>query len=88
MNQPSTACVEKEGWLEDALWNKTLVPGRSRGLSLKSNFPLMAALAERLGFVQEYRRRLKVIKAWGMIQSNYWEVQLGSQEASPEQRLF
>ena len=43
----STACMEKEGQVEDGLWTKTLVPGGVRGVVLKSKFPLMAAWAER-----------------------------------------
>ena len=86
MYQPSTACVEKEGQFEDALWTKTLVPGGARGVALKLEFPLMATWAERLGFVKEYRRRLRVIMAWVMRLSHYWEVKLGSKEASPAQR--
>ena len=74
MNPPSTACVEKESWLEAASRTNTLaasrtntlVPGRSRGVALKSKFPLMAEWAERLGFVQEYWSRLRVITAWVM----------------------
>ena len=70
MYQLSTACVENEGRLEAASWTKTLVPGVARGVSLKSKFLLMAVWAERLGFVQEDWRRLRVIMAWGMIQSH------------------
>ena len=77
MYQQSTACVEKEVRLEAALWTKTLVPVGSRGVVLKSKFLLMAVWAERLGFVQEDRRRLRVITAWGMRQSHYWEGKLG-----------
>ena len=44
--------MEKEGWVEDDLWTKTLVPGGARGVALKSEFPFMAAWAESLGFVQ------------------------------------
>ena len=49
--------------MEAALWTKTLVPGGARGVALKSKFLLMAVWAERIGFVQEDRRRLKVITA-------------------------
>ena len=35
MYHPSTACVEKEGWLEEDSWTKTLVPGGERGVALK-----------------------------------------------------
>ena len=66
MHQPSTACVEKEDRLEDASWTKTLVPGGARGVVLKSKFLLMAKWAERIGFVREYRRILRVIMAWGV----------------------
>ena len=82
MYQPSTACVENEGQLEVASWTKTLVPGGARGLALKLKFPLMAAWAERLGFVQEDQMRLRVITDWGMIRYHSWERNLGSQEAS------
>ena len=82
MYQPSTECVEKEGRLEAALWTKTLVPGGARGVSLKSKFPLMAAWAERIGFVREDKRRLRVITARLMRRYHYWEGKLGSQEAS------
>ena len=85
MYQPSKACVDNEVWLEAALWTKTLVPVGARGVALNSKFPLMAALAERLGFVREERSRLRVITAWGMKWSHYWEGNLGSQEASPAQ---
>ena len=73
----STACVDKEGRLEDYLWTKTLVPGGARGVVLKSKFPLMAAWSERLGFVQEDWIRLRLMKAWGMRGSHSWEVKLG-----------
>ena len=53
MYHPSTECVEKEGQVEDDLWTKTLVPGAARGISLKSNFLLMAAWSEMLRVVQE-----------------------------------
>ena len=53
--------------MEAASWTKTLVPGGEMGVALKSNFPLMAAWAERIGFVREERRRLIVVTAWGMI---------------------
>ena len=53
MYQPLTACVEKEGRLEAALWTKYLVPGGASAVVLKSKLPLMAAWAERLEFVQE-----------------------------------
>ena len=53
MYQPSTACVENEVWLEAASWTKTLVLVGARGVALKSKFLLMAAWAERLGFVRE-----------------------------------
>ena len=58
MYQPLIACVENEGWLEAALWTKTLVPGGAWGVALRSKFAFMAAWAERLGFVQEERSRL------------------------------
>ena len=41
MYQPPTACVEKEGRLEAALWTETLVPVRARGVALKSKCSLM-----------------------------------------------
>ena len=85
MYQPSTECVDKEGRLEAASWTKTLVPGGARAVALKSKFPLMAAWSERIGFVQEYRSRLRVITAWGMKRSHSWEGNLGLQEASPVQ---
>ena len=88
MYQPSTACVDKEGWLEAASLTKTLVPGGARGVALKSKFLLMAAWAERLGFVREDQRRLRVIAAWGMRLSHSWEGKLGSQDASPAQRWY
>ena len=86
MYQPSTACVENEGRLEAASWTNTLVPGGTRGVAFKSKFPLMAAWAERIGFVREERSRLRVITAWGMRRSHSWDGKLGSQEASPSQR--
>ena len=45
----------------------------------------MAEWAERLGFVREDRSRLRLITAWGMRRSHYWEGKLGLQEASPAQ---
>ena len=60
MYQPSIAWVENEGLLEAALWNKTLVPGGARGMALKSKFLFMAAWTERIGFVRDERRRLRV----------------------------
>ena len=51
MYHPSTACVEKEGWLEDNFWTKTLVSGGARVVSLKSKLPLMAVWVERFEFV-------------------------------------
>ena len=86
MYQPSTACVENEVWLEAASWTKTLVLVGARGVALKSKFLLMAAWAERLGFVREEQSRLRVSTAWGVRRSHYWEGKLGSQEASPAQR--
>ena len=82
MYQPSTSCVENDVWLEAASWTKTLVPVGARGVALNSKFPLMAALAERLGFVREERSRLRVITAWGMRRSRSWEVKSGLQEVS------
>ena len=86
MYQPSTACVENEGWLEAALWDNTLVPGGARVVALKSKFLLMDVWAERLGFFQEEWSRLIVITSWGMKRSHSWEGKLSSQEASPAQR--
>ena len=86
MYQPSTACVENEGRLEAASWTKTLVPGGTRGVALKSKFPFMVAWVERLGFVREDRSRLRVRNVWGIIRSHYWDGKLGSQEAIPVQR--
>ena len=63
MYQPSNACVDKEGRLEAAMWTKTLVSGGAKGLVLKSKFPLMSEWAERLGFVREDWKRLRVITA-------------------------
>ena len=88
MYQPSTACVDNEGRLEAASWTKTLMSGGARGIALKSKLLLMAAWVERLGFVREYRIRLRVRTAWGMRRSQSWEGKLGLQEASPEQRLL
>ena len=45
MCHPSTACVEKEGQVEDDSWTKTLVPGEARGVALKSKFLLMSKWA-------------------------------------------
>ena len=86
MYQPPTACMDKEGQVEDNSWTKTLVPGGARGVALKSKFPLMAAWSERLGFVQEDQSRLRVITAWGVRRSHSWEENLGAQEASLAQR--
>ena len=86
MYQPSTACVEKEVRLEAALWTNTLVPGGARGVVLKSKFLLMAAWAKSLGFVQKELSRLRVMTAWGIRRSHYWEGKLGLQEACPAQR--
>ena len=77
--------MEKEGWVEDDSWTKTLVLVGARGGVLKSKFLFMAVWSERLRFVQEDRSRLRVITAWGMRRSHYWEGKLGSQEASPAQ---
>ena len=63
MYHMSTSCVEKEGQVEDDLWNKTLVPGGAKGISLQSKFLLMAAWAEMLRFVREDWSRLRVITA-------------------------
>ena len=52
MYHPSTACVDNGGLVEEDSWNNTLVTGGARGVALKSKFLLMAAWAERLGFVQ------------------------------------
>ena len=65
MYQLLTACVDNEGQLEAALWTNTLVPGRARGVALKSKLPLMAAWEKRLGFVQEDQIWLRVSTAWG-----------------------
>ena len=65
-----------------------LVPGGASGLSLKSKFMLMAVWAESLGFVREERRRLRVIRAWGMRKSHSSEGKLGSQEAILAYKLF
>ena len=86
MYQPLTAWVENVGRLEASSWIKTLVPGGARGMVLKSKLPFMAAWAEKLGFVQEERIRLRLRTAWGMRRSHYWDGKLGSQEASPAQR--
>ena len=86
MYQSSTACVKDEGRLEASSWTNTLVPDGARGVELKSKLSLMAAWAERLGFVREERSRLRIITAWGMRRSYYWEGKLGLQEASPAQR--
>ena len=86
MYHPSTACVEKEGRVEDDLWTKTFVPGGERGVALKSKLPLMAEWAERLGFVREDRSRLIVMTAWGMRRYHSWEGKLGLQGASLAQR--
>ena len=85
MYQLLTSFVKNEGWLEAASWTKALVPGGARGVALKSKLPLMPAWTERLGFVWEERRRLRVSTAWGMRRSYYWEGKLGSQEASTTQ---
>ena len=77
MYEPLTACVEKEGQVEENSWTKTLVPGGARGVVLKLKFPLMAVWAERLGFVWEDWSRLRVITAWGVRRSHYWERKLG-----------
>ena len=42
MYHPLTACVEKEGWVEEYPWTKNLVPGGARGVALKSKLPLTA----------------------------------------------
>ena len=86
MYQLSTSCVDKEDCLEAVSWTKTLLPGGARGVVLKSKIPLMVAWAERLGFVREVQRRLRVITAWGMRRSHSWEEKLESQEVSPAQR--
>ena len=86
MYQPLTACVENEGRLEAASWTKTLVPGGERGVALKSKLPLMAAWAERIGFMRGERSRSRVSTAWGMRRSHSWEGKLGLQKASPAQR--
>ena len=88
MYHPSTACVEKEGWVEYNSWTKIFVTVGARGVSLKLNFLLISVWSERLGFVLEYWSRLRVMKAWGVRRYHSWEVKLGLQEASPEQRLF
>ena len=88
MYQQSTACVYKEGYLEAALWTKTLVPGGARGVALKSKLPLMAAWAEMLGFVWEEQRRLIVMTDWGTRRYHSWEGKLGLQEASLAHRWF
>ena len=75
--------MEKEGQVEDNSWTKTLVSVETRGVSLKSKFPLMSVWLERLGFVREYWSRLRVITSWGIRQYHSWEGKLGSQEASP-----
>ena len=49
--------MEKEGWVEEDLWTKTLVPGGERGVVVKSKSQLMAMWAERLGFLREYQSR-------------------------------
>ena len=86
MYHPSTLFVEKEGRVEEYSWNKTLVPGGAKGVALKLKFTLMAAWAERIGFVREERRRLIVITAWGMRRSHSRKGKLGLQEASLMQR--
>ena len=48
----------------------------------------MAAWAEKLGFVREDQIRLRVRTAWGMRRSHSWEGKLGSQEASPAQKVI
>ena len=86
-NIPSIdACVEKEGQVEDYSLTKTLVKGGAMGLALKLKFMLMAAWAERLGFLREDRSRLRVITAWGTRQYHSRDGKLGSQEASLVQR--
>ena len=55
--------MDKEGQLEATSWDVTLMPGGARGIALKLKFPLMAAWAERIRFVQEYRRSLRFITA-------------------------
>ena len=86
MYQPSTAFVENKGWLEAALWTKTLVAGGARGVALKSKLPFIAAWEERLGYVREERSRLRVKTDWGMRCSHSWDVKSESQEASSVQR--
>ena len=76
MYQPLIACVENEGWLEAALWTKTLVPGGARGVALKSKLLFILAGAERLGFVREERSRLRVRTDWGMRRSHSWDEKL------------
>ena len=60
MYQQLTAWVENEVRLEATLWIKNLVPGGARGVALKSKFPFMAEWTERIGFVRDERRRLRV----------------------------
>ena len=79
MYHHSTACVEKEGRVEDDSWTKTFVRGGARGVALKSKFLVMAAWVEMLRFVREGHSRLRVITAWGMRRSHSWEGKLGSQ---------
>ena len=86
MYQLSTPWVENEGRLEAASWNKTLVPGGARGMALKSKLPFMAAWAERIGFVQEERSRLRMSIYWETRRYHSWDGKLGSQEASTAQR--
>ena len=88
MYQPLTAYVENEGLLGAALWTKTLVPGGARGVALKSKLVLISVWAERLGFVREEWIRFRLRTALGMIRSHYWDGELGSKEAIPEQRWF
>ena len=71
--------------MEDDLWTKTLVPGVTRVVALNSKFPLMAVWAERIGFVEEYWSRLRVMTSWGMRRSHSWEEKFRLQEASPAQ---
>ena len=51
MYQTPTACVEKEGQVDNDSWTKTLVPGGASGVVLKLKLLLVNEWAESLGFV-------------------------------------
>jgi hypothetical protein len=59
------------------------VPGRAKGVLLKSKYPFNWAYADVRGLIRDFCRRLSVIVAWGKSLSHSFRGKFGSTEQSP-----